>query len=111
MTAASADDWGSSTAHPTTSELELRLARQRAMTSLQRETQKHDATTRQPVEVEARHMLDPEVARGFPMFDGKRGMPGGCVISGTRPGDKASKLERDNRYLAARERARNTESE
>lgn len=109
MTAASVDDWGSATAHPTTADLERRAARQRALTASQRNTQQNDALTeKKPVEVEARHLLDPEVARGFPMFDGARGMPGGATIPGTRPGDKWSELEKANRevarVLAGRER-------
>lgn len=102
MTAASVDDWGSATAHPTTSDLERKLARQRVLSATRRHTEEHDALTRakQPVEVEARHLLDPEVARGFPMFDGARGMPGGATISGTRPGDSSKELEKANREVA-----------
>jgi len=100
MSAASVDDWGSGTQHPTTSDLDRRLARQRVLKVSKRETEECDALTeKKPVEVEARHLLDPEVARGFPMFDGARGMPGGATIPGTRPGDSSRELEKVNREV------------
>lgn len=37
--------------------------------------------------------------RGIPVFDGHRGMPGGCAIAGTRPGDLVWRLEADEQFL------------
>lgn len=37
--------------------------------------------------------------RGIPVFDGNRGMPNGCAIAGTRPGDQVWLLEADEAFL------------
>lgn len=39
------------------------------------------------VEIEYNDRIDPDRARLIPCFDGSHGMPGGCAIPGTRPGD------------------------
>lgn len=57
------------------------------------------------VEVDRTGFMDPEVMRGFPMFDGKHGLPGGGAIKDSRPGGEVGNAKRmtDEIRLEARD--------